>query len=512
MYRSLQTPLLIIILFFCSTLKAGLPWNERFFEQVSQDDPIRQIPHNDLYKDGATQLIDAARKGDWQAPVFKDEKSYSFLLYAASKEAISLYEFIDIQDYLHTLSDFVTLEDDGYQSLKIRTPALSITRYRASELNSAPEYDLIKNSKLMALQPTSLKPPSKELPEHWVTVVRFPHNLAKKFSILEGYSKCDTASEPSECPMSSMEQSLLVFMWMQLLHMGTPKIYFVSEFALVLGSIPYYLEELATINNRTVEFLPLYGSMDWSDLANHRSHDDNAASMFHPLSISNFHHPHGAYSGAGFCFRHDLIHHKLLSQLPSTHQGFYIWLHRTQQQIISALYDLYVENNYNFNDSWHQSTIKGLARTFIDNASKLHTSSLSFNPQVSPSQSYINDHMVGYFADMAFLYTPCSREFPNYCMARIIAEHLDEGLQRDKKHPDIMKLYVSLFFETLHGMNTEIHDRFNLNIDNVLDLVVDLQKPFTDQSEYTQKIVSDYNTCKEIIYTRQDGEDDEGEN
>ena len=181
--RFFPLPLIILLTLASHQVNAASdPLRENLFQFLQKDDLL--IIQSGDYRNlaSAMALASASKRGDWKNPVFFSEQSYNYLLFAYRHKFINRFEFTDIQDYLHILTDFKTSTTSQFDRIPVRIPAFSIERVRMDQLHATPYEAMISESTLSktAYPEKSFRRPVPQTPDYWATIVKVDPDLLSK--------------------------------------------------------------------------------------------------------------------------------------------------------------------------------------------------------------------------------------------------------------------------------------------------------------------------------------------
>ena len=475
--RFLFLPLVVLLAFSLQSAGASYdPLKEHLLKYLERDDPVRVAAYDFHNTIPAITLATASRQGDWKNEVFFSEKSYNYLLFAYMNGLVDRFEFTDIQDYLHILTDFKTPSTGSFNRIPVRIPAISIERVRMDQLEGTPYQSLITNSSLIQKNypENAIRRPFPEKPDYWTTIVKVdPAFLAEAENDLEQtLQECEFAA--AACMGQVVTQKERQFgMWLIGLAEIVPDLHHIGKDTIVFGSINQLLD---TIHQEgSPYFLPVYGQLNWQDLLTFRTNGANPGTIYHPDCTSNFLEPHYLYSGATGFMRHDLFHQKLVNQLPEAVISVMALLHNAEEKAISEFNSHFTGLTDDGKDALYsgvslkQPVLTQLLLGQINDREEFipPPEHLSFSWQYPGQHEYM---FPGYFADMAIVDESDNTLSGEDFLAEVILNGfttLDDTLSM--KFRSTVTFYIDRMLDTLIQHRDELMSSYALNVDKIIE-------------------------------------------
>ncbi|MRI35323.1 hypothetical protein EOPP23_20400 [Endozoicomonas sp. OPT23] len=451
---------------------------EKLLQHTLADDPIRTVVHQHHLADEAQLLVNAARRGLWEHPLFNTEVSFNLVLYAYQNELIDRHEFLEIQDWLHIKSDFKTASSH-FTSAPQTVPTLKITRYRPDQLEQSEEYQKIKSHLPKEFQVKGRGPFSKKL-GHWLTFVTLDDSYKDFFADLKSSIKqCAESVTSQKCvEKKSGFEGYKILYFFGVMSLALPELHFYHDNILVFGSINRFLEKLPNLTSKP-DFLPVYGSMDWDALIQHRLNGDNAGSIYHPECTSNFFTPHQTYPGTALTLRHDLFHTKVINTIPLNQRKAFHILHKIQAS--AGAQALKVINNQS------EQLLPLSDQDVLEDRNELtrYKSKLIYELEQTP------------FGDMGYSYDLCDRAFPDVGLAEQIIMSFDAVTDDSavQDSPPFIQSYLKDILSALQDKQALLQE-YNVNVQEVINVI---QHRFYKQ-HWATPALTDYDACTEKEY------------
>ena len=453
------------------------PLQENILKFLKKDDPLITAASDYQNVIPAITMATISRQGKWDHEIFFSEQSYNYLLFAYRQGFINRFEFTDIQDYLHILTDFKTPATKAFNRIPVRLPAISIERIRADQIQGSPYQSMITKSPLnQTVHPESpLRRPFPTQQDYWHTVVKVdPAFIAEaKSDFADASEQCQSATE--RCIRQVVtEKSRQFGVFLMTLATSLPELHRFEKDTLIFGSINQFLDKI--YYDESPYFLPVYGQLDWNDLLAFRTNSANPATIYHPDCKTNFLEPYYIYAGATGFMRHDLYHQIVINQLPEEVRYAFALLHNSEEKAISELNSRFIALTDDEKDALYSDlNIRHPAKTqlllgLIE--SRLDSDNLSEPPEhlrfswIHPGQHEFL--FPGYFADMDVTIAE-NDMYDEYYLANTIVSAFENIYRtRGLKFRTTFAFYIDRIVDALVQHKDELEDDYDFDAELIM--------------------------------------------
>ncbi len=454
---------------------------------LPENDPVRHRAYAPELAGPAAEMAEAIKRHDWNHKTLRTPAGYDLVLYAYVHKLISKEQFMDAQDYLQLQTDFASPETAAFNSLleqqkiSVRVPVNSVRRIRFSELpdnylpnwKNRPDIQNYFNTK-----------------QDWLTeIVLFKQDYySLEADVVTQAFGCHDVKQGSAftCMARNLpDKRLQLLTWNSAINpaLYTQGMHFNDhEVILIFANVNLEVNKSPMSN---LEFIPLYGSLNWEHLNAMRAIRKNPGTLYHPDVANNFFEPHGLYSGASHFLRHDLFHQTVIAKIPFRYRQFLIWLHEQEQKILKkmdqALVSIEAESldvTYSGNLSHSGTSLPKLCQTSFQRYrldAINHRQPVSFYwPDTETHQSLFK----GYFADMdhVVLFSQnnlCSELHGDECEIHFSGKTLRGILKYQCEDagfnfPSSFELYHGLLEDTLREHEVYIQESFGISVIDLL--------------------------------------------